>query len=150
MTPQQKRHVQTSWARLAPQGAEVAALFYARLFEADPGLRALFKGDLRAQGQKLMAALGFVVEGLDDLPARLPAVQALARRHVAYGVQPADYDRVGAALLATLREGLAGHDELESTLEAWGAAYATVAGAMKTAAWPAGATASEWAAQQPS
>lgn len=150
MTPRQQQLVQASWARLAPHGAEVAALFYASLFEADPALRALFKGDLRAQGEKLMAALGFVVEGLDDLPARLPAVQALARRHVAYGVQPADYDRVGHALLATLRQGLAGHAELDATLEAWGLAYATVAGAMKAAAWPDGAAAPEWAAQQPS
>ncbi len=149
MTPQQKQQVQASWALLAPRGSEVAALFYARLFEADPGLRALFKGDLQAQGAKLMAALGFVVEGLDDLSTRLPAVQALARRHVAYGVQPADYDRVGAALLATLRQGLAGLDEAEATLEAWGVAYATVAGAMKTAAWPTGPSASEWVAQQP-
>ncbi len=146
MSPQCVERVQASWRRLKPQAATVAALFYGRLFEIDASLRPLFRGDLQAQGAKLTSALDFVVEGLDDLPPRLPAVRELARRHVGYGVQERDYDTVGEALLWTLGQGLAGEDGLEDTLAAWTEAYGLVAGTMKRAAWPQSAGAAEWAA----
>ncbi len=135
-----------SWALVQPAQAEVAALFYGRLFHLDPSLRPLFHGDLVQQGNKLMAALSFVVDGLDDLPARLPAVQALARRHAGYGVQPAHYDTVGSALLWTLAHGL-GAAATDEVLQAWRQAYALLSGVMIEAAWPARLAATEWQAQ---
>lgn len=146
MSPDRIALVQRSWRELKPDADMVAATFYGRLFAIEPTLRPLFRHDLKAQGGKLMAALDFVVEGLPDLPARLAAVQALARRHVGYGVQPADYDRVGEALLWTLCQGL-GADAGDERIAAWAEAFGAVATAMKAAAWPGAANATEWSAQ---
>ncbi len=49
MTPDQTALVQTSFGRLAPQADAVASAFYARLFQIDPTLRALFPADLGPQ-----------------------------------------------------------------------------------------------------
>lgn len=146
MTPIQIALVQSSWRRLRPAAADVAALFYGRLFELDPALKPLFRNDLVAQGRKLTTALEFVVDGLAQIQPRLPVLQELARRHVGYGVQERDYDTVGAALLWTLKSGL-GDEASEELLAAWAQAYGLVAGAMKQAAWPATAGAREWAVQ---
>ncbi len=105
MTPDQISLVKSSWAQVVPIKADAAALFYGKLFELDPGLRPLFKGDMTAQGEKLMSMIDTAVRGLDNLPALVPAVRALGQRHVGYGVKPSDYDTVGRALLATLATG---------------------------------------------
>ena len=138
MLPEQIALVRDSFARLAPDGDAVASAFYERLFALDPALRPLFAGDLAEQGRKLMAMLALVVRGLDRLDALLPAVEALGRRHAAYGVRDADYATVGAALLATLEAGL-GADFTPATRDAWTAAYDALAGAMRAAARPAAA-----------
>jgi hypothetical protein len=49
MTPADKTLVQTTFATLVPIADQAAALFYGRLFEIDPSLRRLFKGDLGEQ-----------------------------------------------------------------------------------------------------
>lgn len=145
-SPQQVRLVQASWQRVLPIRERAAELFYARLFERQPALRPLFHGDLARQGEKLMAALDFVVRGLDRGGEMLPAVQQLARRHVGYGVQPAHYDAVGEALTWTLAQGL-GEAATDEVLQAWATAYASLAAAMKRAAWPPPPQGPEWQAQ---
>lgn len=146
MTPQQIDLVQHSWRLIEPHPLRVADLFYTRLFELDPSLRPLFRGDLQDQGAKLMAALQLVVGALNQLGHVLPAVQQLARRHVGYGVQAAHYDTVGEALAWTLAKGL-GEAATPELLQAWREAYTTLAGAMKAAAWPQRPVAGEWQAQ---
>jgi hemoglobin-like flavoprotein len=146
VTPRQIELVQSTWQQVLPAAGPVATIFYRRLFELDATLEPLFRGDLQAQGDKLMAALDFVVRGLTDLPQRMPAVQALARRHATYGVQPEHFDTVGRALLWTLERGL-GQAATEEVLAAWAAAYGMLATAMKQAAWPATRMAPEWAVQ---
>src|SRR5271163_2071007 len=106
MTPQQVKAIQESFAKVAPISEQAAALFYGRLFEIAPAVKPLFRGDMKEQGRKLMATLAVVVKGLNNLEAVLPAASALAKRHVEYGVKPADYAPVGAALLWTLERGL--------------------------------------------
>jgi hemoglobin-like flavoprotein len=106
MTPQQVSLVQTSFAKVAPISEKAAALFYGRLFEIGPEVRPLFRRDMAEQGRMLMAALTAVVNGLSNLEAVLPAANALAKRHVAYGVKAADYAPVGVALVWTLEQGL--------------------------------------------
>lgn len=138
MTPDQIALVQASFARLAPQADAVATAFYARLFQIDPGLRAMFPVDLGPQRAKLMQMLGAAVRGLDDVPALLPVVAALGRRHAGYGVQPRHYDTVGRALLDTLASGL-GADFTPSLRQAWSAVYAALAAAMQAAGQPEGA-----------
>lgn len=133
LTAEEVLQVQQSWARLRPSQATAAGLFYGRLFELDPGLRALFRHDLEAQGAKLMSALNVVVMSLGRVADVLPVLQLLARRHVGYGVQPAHYRTVGQALLWTLQQGL-GEAFTPALRQAWAAAYGTVAGAMLAAA----------------
>ena len=90
--------VQDTFAMVEPIADDAAAMFYGRLFEIDPDLRRLFKDDLAAQRKALMATLKIVVNGLNNLPAIVPAVKQLGARHAGYGVQTKDYDSVGAAL----------------------------------------------------
>lgn len=105
MTPHQIKLVQTSFAQVAPIAATAADLFYGRLFEIAPEVRAMFPDDLSAQKKKLMAMLGTVVAGLSHVDTTLPAVRALGKRHAGYGVTA----------------------EIE---EAWSSAYTMLAGAM--------------------
>ena len=65
-------------------------------------MRALFTGDMKEQGRKLMAMLATVVNGLTRLEQIVPAAQALAKRHVGYGAKVEHYPVVGAALLVML------------------------------------------------
>jgi len=106
MTPDQVKLVQESFAKVAPISGKAAELFYGRLFEIAPQVRAMFPDDMTEQRKKLMATLAIVVNGLNNLDAILPAASALAKRHVSYGAQAAHYPVVGEALLWTLEKGL--------------------------------------------
>jgi hemoglobin-like flavoprotein len=88
MTSQQIAQVQASFRKITPIADQAAALFYQRLFETTPEVRALFNGDMTAQGQKQMTALATVVNGLGNIDAVARALRDLARRHVTYGVRP--------------------------------------------------------------
>jgi hemoglobin-like flavoprotein len=133
MTPTQITLVQTSFAQVAPIAATAADLFYARLFEIAPQLRAMFPDDLAEQKKKLMAMLGTVVGGLDRLESLMPAVRALGQRHKGYGVTAEDFYPVGSALLWTLEQGL-GDAFTADTKDAWVTAYAVLSQAMIDAA----------------
>ena len=133
MTPEQKRLVQSTFARVAPIADSAAALFYARLFDLDPALRPLFTGDMREQGAKLMRMIGMAVAGLDRLDALVPTVRQLGVRHSSYGVRDEHYDTVGAALLWTLEQGL-GDAFTPDARDAWTAVYGVLASTMKSAA----------------
>jgi hemoglobin-like flavoprotein len=133
MTPHGKQLVQESWALVSPISEVAAGLFYGRLFELDPSLRPLFKGDITEQGRKLMQTLAVVVKGLDNLDGLVPAVEALGRRHGGYGVQDSHYDTVASALLWTLERGL-GEAFTPEVRDAWVEAYTLLATVMKRAA----------------
>jgi hemoglobin-like flavoprotein len=133
VTYAQKVLVQNSFAAIAPNADAVAALFYGRLFEIDPSLRHMFRGDMAEQRKKLMQMLTAAVKGLDRLEQLVPVVQDLGRRHAKYGVADEHYDTVAAALLWTLEQGLgeAFTDELKG---AWVTVYTLLATTMKNAA----------------
>lgn len=133
MTPREIELVKTSWIMVRPIAANAAHIFYERLFETDPRLRSLFKGDMDAQGRKLMAALNTVVNSLDRLETMIPMIEGLGQRHAGYGVTARDYQAVGAALLWTLQQGL-GESFTEEVETAWRKAYTTLADIMRSAA----------------
>lgn len=126
-------HVQQSWALVLPIAPQAADLFYANLFTLDPALKPLFRGDMAAQGKKLMQMIGAAVGKLDDLGTLVPILQGLGRRHGGYGVVPAHYAVVGAALLKTLEEGL-GDAFTPATRQAWTEVYGVIASTMIEAA----------------
>ena len=127
MTPDQVKLVQQSFAKLAPIADQAAVMFYDRLFEVAPQVKAMFPADLTEQRRKLMATLSAVVNGLGTLESVLPAASALARRHVSYPV-------VGGALLWTLEKGLADGWTTE-VADAWTAAYGMLSGFMISEAY---------------
>lgn len=133
MSPATIAHVQNSWAQVLPIAPQAAALFYANLFQLDPALQPLFKGDMTAQGQRLMQMIGAAVHQLDDPATLLPLLRGLGRRHAGYGVRTGHYASVGQALLQTLAMGL-GSGYTAAVEAAWSEAYSVIAGAMMSAA----------------
>jgi len=133
VTERQVALVQGTFDLIAPIADDAAVLFYSRLFELDPGLRRLFKSDMREQRVKLMQMLTAAVKGLDHLDRLVPVVEGLGRRHAAYGVTDAHYQTVGEALLWTLEMGL-GKRFTSEVREAWAAVYGLLASTMRTAA----------------
>ena len=133
LTSEQISLVRDSWSQVVPIADKAAELFYGRLFELDPGLRPMFRGDMEEQGKKLMRMIGVAVNGLDKLDEIVPAVQELGVKHLDYGVKNSQYDTVGAALLWTLGQGLG--DAFTADVEsAWADVYNLLASTMKEAA----------------
>jgi hemoglobin-like flavoprotein len=125
--------VQQTWEQVLPIADDAAQLFYNRLFELDPSLRTMFtQTDMAEQRKKLMQMITVAVRGLGKLDELIPAVRALGKRHVGYGVQPHHYDTVGAALLWTLEQGL-GAAFTEEARESWTVTYFTLANTMRIA-----------------
>lgn len=135
MTPDQIDQIQASFAKVAPISDVAADIFYTRLFEIAPEVKPLFKGDLTEQGKKLMTTLGVVVNGLKDLDKIVPVAQALAIKHVDYGVTQSHYAYVGEALIFTLEKGL-GDDFTPDLKSSWLEAYTTLSSVMIDAAYP--------------
>ncbi len=121
--------VQESWAKVLPISATAGTLFYTNLFEADPSLKALFKGDMAQQAAKLMQMISAAVGKLNDLGSLVPVLQQLGQRHAGYGVVAAHYDTVGASLLKTLEQGL-GPAFTPETQQAWASVYGLIASVM--------------------
>ena len=134
MTPEQIALVQQSFAKVAPISDSAAMIFYDRLFEIAPSVKAMFPHDMTEQRKKLMATLAVVVNGLSNLESVLPAASALAKRHVSYGAKPEHYPVVGSALLWTLEKGL-GSGWTPDVADAWSAAYGTLSGFMISEAY---------------
>jgi hemoglobin-like flavoprotein len=127
------RLVQQSWKEVVPIAATAAELFYRNLFTLDPGLEPLFRGDMKAQGEKLMTMIGVAVNKLDDIDALLPVLHNLGKRHAGYGVKDHHYESVAAALLATLSQGL-GDAFTPAMKRSWIHVYDLIANTMMAAA----------------
>lgn len=129
LTPAHVAELRRTWQLVAPMADEAAELFYGRLFELDPSLRALFHTDPAVRRRKLMDALTFIVTRVDQPDDLLPMLSALGERHVGYGVRAEHYATAGEALLWTLDQGLGALRTTEAR-DAWAATYAFVATAM--------------------
>lgn len=133
MSPHEIALVKESFAKVAPIADQAAAIFYARLFELDPSLRAMFHGNMAEQGRKLMQMIGLAVGELDRLDQLAPAVRQLGLRHAAYRVRDEHYYTVGEALLWTLAKGLG--DAFTAEMQsAWAKVYWILAETMKAGA----------------
>lgn len=134
--------VRDSWRLVVPIADTAADLFYRRLFELRPDLRALFGEDMSTQKKKLVAMLNFMVKSLDwpesawrddvDEESDLFLVMlALGRRHTdLYRVPDESYAVVGEALLWTLDYAL-GKKFDDGCRAAWTRIYTLAATAMK-------------------
>lgn len=133
MTPTEILLVQDSFRKVLPISEQAAALFYARLFELDPSLRAMFRGEMSEQGRKLMTMIATAVSALTRLDTLVPVVRQLGTRHSSYGVREEHYATVGAALLWTLEKGL-GPEFTPEVRAAWVKTYALLSTTMINAA----------------
>jgi methyl-accepting chemotaxis protein len=124
-----KKLIQESFKKVAALGPAVPKLFYERLFELDPSLERLFRGDMDEQGAKLMDMLSSAVLLLDRPEKLVPALEALAKRHLDYGVEDEHYGTVGRALLDTLKKGL-GDDFSPPVRSAWTSLYGVISSTM--------------------
>jgi len=139
MTPRQIRLVQKTWKQVVPISDWAAAdrtaeLFYGRLFQLDPGIRRLFKSDMKEQGRKLVEIITIAVNCLSKLESLVSVVEDLGRRHIDYGVTEVMFDTVGEALFWTLKQGL-GPAFTADVEAAWTETYNTLADVMKSAAY---------------
>src|SRR5260370_7842428 len=112
-----------------------AELFYDRLFDIAPKMKAMFPDDMIEQRRKLMAMLAGVVKGLGNLEQVLPAAGALAKRHVSYGAKAEHYPVVGAALLWTLEKGL-GDGWTPEMADTWAPPHSTLSASILSEAFP--------------
>jgi hemoglobin-like flavoprotein len=134
MDSTQVKLVQESFAKVAPISEQAAVIFYDRLFEVAPAVRAMFPVDMTEQRKKLMTMLAAVVNGLSNLESILPVASALAKRHAGYGAKAEHYPVVGSTLLWTLEKGL-GDGWTREVADAWTAAYGTLSGYMISEAY---------------
>lgn len=133
MTSDQASVIRATWRAVSANADALATTFYAHLFEIDSSAARLFADvEMAAQRTKLAKSLAMLVHALDEPDRLLPAIGALARRHVSYGVQLRHFDSVGDALLWALADTL-GDDFTPDTREAWAQAYALIASLMKRA-----------------
>lgn len=121
--------IRNTWSYVIINPQEAGELFYQKLFELAPHLRPMFKGDIKEQSKKLMRTITVAVTKLDKLDDLLPEIQALAKRHVGYGVKPSHYAPVGAALIWTLEKGL-GPKWTPEVATAWTELYLLLSQAM--------------------
>jgi nitric oxide dioxygenase len=140
MTPEQVQIIRLTFSQAMSSKDKVGRMFYDRLFEIAPETRPMFKGDIDAQSRKLMDTLALAIGMLRDMPTLVATLQALAKRHVAYGVRDEHYDTVGAALLWTLEKGL-GSAFTPEARTAWATLYGAVAKIMRDAVKPEAAVA---------
>src|SRR5688500_12780975 len=99
MTPEQVQLIKLTFAHAVANKDQIGGLFYERLFAIAPEVKPLFKGDMEAQSRKLMDTLALAIGAIRDIPTLTSTLQALAHRHVDYGVRDEHYDKVGAALI---------------------------------------------------
>jgi len=133
MTPEQVDLIRLTFVQVMNQKMEAGRMFCDRLFAIAPDTRPLFRSSIDAQAQKLMDTLALAISSLRDLPSLVAMLEALAARHVGYGVRDKHYDDVGAALLWTLERKL-GPAFTPEVRDAWAALYGTVAEVMRNGA----------------
>jgi hemoglobin-like flavoprotein len=126
--------VQSTWEQIVPTAGAAMQLFYAKLFELDPSLRPLFaKAEMAEHYKKVEQIITAVVRNLERVDELLPAIEALGRRHVGYGMKEQYYSTAATALLWTLEQGLGPAFTPEVRL-AWTETYTILAAVMQRGA----------------
>ncbi len=108
--------------------------FYAVLFTDYPGVRDFFPAAMESQRDRLVKALAYVVNKLEEPEQMLPFLAQLGRDHRKYGVLDEHYAAVGNSLVKALRN-FAGNELWTDDVDrAWNEAIGVIASAMMDAA----------------
>lgn len=78
--------------------------FYGFLFGENPQLRQLFPAAMDMQRERLVAAIGYLLDHLDEPERTVKFLEQLGRDHRKYGVDGSHYAGAGRALHAALRD----------------------------------------------
>ena len=132
MNAEQVKLLRDTFKAVEPMAQETGEMLYNKLFEIDPSLQPLFKGDLKSQAKMVITAIGLAVSGLDKPEGLQDQVKSLGPRHINYGVQPRDVNTFGAALIWALEQSL-GPAFTPEVKDAWIAAYGALSVAMRRA-----------------
>ncbi len=125
--------IRDTFTIVAAAGDEPASYFYGWLFARHPGVRSMFPPAMDEQRDRLFRALTRIVESLSSPEDLVRYLSQLGRDHRKYSVEPAMYDAVGEALIATLRA-YAGPAFSQDAEDAWGQAYQAASALMIRAA----------------
>ncbi len=127
------RLIRESYAVIQPRAEEVARFFYATLFAIAPATRELFAVNMEAQHGRLLRALTYVVQRVDQPDDLLPFLRQLGRDHRKFGVLAQHYDAMGIALVTTLKQ-YSGQAWTPQVEKAWTDAFGLIARTMQEAA----------------
>ena len=132
MTPENIQIVKESAAVLGKNAEALTRLFYQRLFEGDPQVKAYFNEANQHKGEQQQALAGAVVAyatNIEDPSVLGSAVELIAHKHVSLGIQPDHYPIVGKHLLGAIKE-LLGDQATDELINAWAEAYGQLADIM--------------------
>lgn len=118
----------------------LARSFYSILFTDYPGIRELFPAAMDAQRDRLLKAIAYVVDRLEEPDKLMPFLAQLGRDHRKYGTTDGHYIAVGNSLIKALRT-FSGtemwNDEVDAAwAEAIGVITETMLGAAKAETSP--------------
>ncbi|MFH5211786.1 globin domain-containing protein [Antrihabitans spumae] len=108
--------------------------FYAVLFTDNPGVRDFFPAAMDTQRDRLVKALAYVVDRLEDPGNLLPFLAQLGRDHRKYGIDDSHYRAVGNSLIKALRNFAGTEMWTEEVDKAWTEAIGVIAATMIGAA----------------
>ena len=132
MTPENIQIVKESAAVLGENAEALTRLFYQRMFEGDPQVKAYFNEANQHKGEQQQALAGAVVAyatNIEDPSVLGSAVELIAHKHVSLGIQPDHYPIVGKHLLGAIKE-LLGDLATDKLINAWAEAYGQLADIM--------------------
>lgn len=118
MTQQQQELVRKSFELVKPRSTEVADLLYKKLFELEPKVAELFRGDMKDQKEKLMRMLQIAVEGIDNHTELQSMLFNLGRIHHSYGIEGHQFMSFQESMLYSLRTVL-GKEFTKEVEDAW-------------------------------
>jgi hemoglobin-like flavoprotein len=122
--------LRSSFARIDAQSEIAGLMFYQKLFTLEPNLQPLFHTSIDLQTRKLMNSLHYIVATIENPTLLTPALEAMGRRHVAYGVRKPHYELAIRALLETFGQ-ILGDGFSPDIHEVWREVLCFVAKSMK-------------------
>lgn len=122
--------LQSTLEILMQKEEEFADKFYAKVFEASPGVRNMFKNNMMMQGRLLTHMLTGIVYSLSRPEHLAMGLKSLGKSHEKYGVLPEHYPVVKSVMLETIAEQL-GDSYTARVAEAWNRAMDFVTDSMK-------------------
>lgn len=130
MTEEQKSLVKQSFPKVLSHTLSGSTVLYEKLFELVPEAKDLFKNtSLDRQSQMLIAAIGKIVKSIDNWDVVKSDLEAIAARHINYGLSPEHFVFFGQALMHMFQTSL--KESWTKDLEdAWKAVYENVSEVM--------------------